>query len=37
MKDYNIVKHYNKVGAKLEDIILGYFKIYLDINSGICE
>ena len=36
MNDYNIIKHYNCDGKILEDIILDYFKIYLDIND-MCE
>ena len=33
MNDYNIIKHYSDNGEKLEDIILNYFNIYLDLNK----
>jgi len=37
MDNYHIIKHYNNDGKKIEDIILDYFKIYLDINIGSYE
>ena len=34
MNNYNITKHYKEDGQTLEDLILNYFDIYLDINNN---
>lgn len=35
--NYNIIKKFDEKNKKLEDLVLEYFKIYLDINSDIYD
>ena len=37
MNNYNIYKHFNNEGKSLEEIIVDYFKIYLDMQNNIYE
>ena len=37
MNDYIINKYFQEEGNTLEEIILNYFNIYLDINNDIYE
>jgi len=37
MNNYNINKYFQEEGNTLEEIILNYFNIYLDINKNIYE
>lgn len=34
MNNYHITKHYKEEGQPLEDLILNYFDIYLDIINN---
>lgn len=34
MNNYNITKHYKEEEQTLEDLILNYFDIYLDIDNN---
>ena len=33
MNDYKVIRHYVDSNKRIEDVILEYFSIYLDINE----
>lgn len=37
MTDFNVILHYNEEGKKMEEVIIDYFSIYLDIKNEMNE
>lgn len=34
MDNYKLFKHYENDGQRVEDVLLDYFRVYLDMKSG---
>lgn len=37
MNNYDVINKYNDFGSKIEDMIISYFEVYLDINKDLYE